>query len=106
VTEPLSGDRVRRIREHDIMEEPRPAIQFVSLQVLLRFAIRLALLSVCAAFSREGFVPAFQVLLVLSGTFCVSVGAIRREAMLGSVLTHWDEAAACGFIGGVAHALY
>jgi hypothetical protein len=89
------------------MEEPRPAIprQLVSLQVLLRFAFRLVLLSVCAAFSRQGFAPALAVLLSLSAEFCVLVGAIRREAMFGSVLTHWDEAAAYAFIGRLAYAL-
>jgi hypothetical protein len=89
------------------MEEPRSAIPqpLVSLQILLRFALRLALLSVCAAFSREGFAPAFAVLLALSALFCSFVGIIRREAIFGSALTHWDEAAVYALIGRLVYAL-
>ena len=89
------------------MEEPRTSIphHLVSFQVLLRFAFRLALLSVCAAYSRESFAPAFAVLLALSALFCAFVGIIRREAIFGTALTYWDEAAAYALIGRVAYAL-
>jgi hypothetical protein len=41
----------------------------------------------------------------LSAIFCVIVGAMRREAMFGPVLTHWDEAAAYAVIGRLSSAL-
>jgi hypothetical protein len=34
------------------------------------------------------------------------VGAMRREAMFGPVLTHWDEAAAYAVIGLLVSALF
>jgi len=89
------------------MEEPRPAIphHLVCLQVLWRFALRLALLSVCAAYSRESFAPAFAVLLALLALFCAFVAIIRREAIFGPALTHWDEAAAYALVGRLVYAL-
>jgi hypothetical protein len=88
------------------MEERKSVIPhaLVCVQVLLRFAFRLALLSVCAAYSSEGFAPASPVLLALSA-FCAFVGIIRREAIFGSALTHWDEAAAYAFIARLVYAL-
>jgi hypothetical protein len=96
-----------RTGEQRIMEEPKHAIphRLVTFQVLLRFAFRLALLSVCAAYSRQGFAPAFPVLLALSALFCAFVGIIRREAIFGSALTHWDEATAYALISRLAYAL-
>jgi hypothetical protein len=41
----------------------------------------------------------------LSAIFCAVVGAMRREAMFGPVLTHWDEAAAYAVIGLLVSAL-
>jgi len=35
-----------------------------------------------------------------------SWGAMRREAMFGPVLTHWDEAAAYAVIGRLVSALF
>lgn len=68
--------------------------QFNTSQVIVRFMLRLALLSVFANLSTHGFEKSFAALLVMSAIFCVIVGAMRREAMFGPVLTHWDEAAA------------
>ena len=89
------------------MEEPRPTIphQFNSSQVLLRFVFRLVLLSTFATFSTEGFGTVFAALLALSAIFCAVVGAMRREAMFGPMLTHWDEAAAYAVLGHLVSAL-
>ena len=70
-----------------------------------RFALRLVLLSAFASLGTRGFGAAFAGLLALSAIFCVIVGAMRREAMFGPVLTHWDEAAAYAVIGRLASAL-
>jgi hypothetical protein len=42
----------------------------------------------------------------LVGDFCAVLGAMRREAMLGPVLTHWDEAAAYAVIGCLVSAVF
>jgi hypothetical protein len=73
--------------------------------VLFRFVLRLVLLSTFATFGTQGFVTAFAALLALSAVFCAIVGAMRREAMFGPALTHWDEAAAYAVIGRLVSAL-
>lgn len=89
------------------MEESRSPIprQFSSSQVLARFVLRLGLVGTFATFSPEGFGTVFAVLLALSAIFCAVVGALRREAIFGPVLTHWDEAAACAVLGHLVTAL-
>ena len=76
------------------MQQPRPAVpyQLTSLQVLFRFGFRLAVLSVFANFGTQGFGTTFSMLLAMSAIFCAIVGTIRREAIFGPALTHWDEA--------------
>jgi hypothetical protein len=95
------------IREQTIMAEPRSTIaqQLNSPQVLFRFVLRLVLLSTFATFGTQGFKTGFAALLTLSAIFCAVVGAMRREAMFGPVLTHWDEAAAYALIGRLVSAL-
>jgi len=77
------------------MQQPRPAIPYplTSLRVLFRCGFRLAVLSVFANFATQGFGTTFSMLLAMSAIFCAIVGAMRREAIFGPVLTHWDEAA-------------
>jgi len=81
--------------------KPKPTIshELSSSQVLLRFALRLALLSTFATFGAQGFGTTFATLLALSAIFCAVVGVVRCEATFGPVLTHWDEAAAYAVIG-------
>jgi hypothetical protein len=83
------------------MQEPKPTIpyQLNSPQVLFRFVFRLLLLSAFATFSSQGFRTAFAVLLGLSAIYCAIVGAMRREAVFGPTLTHWDEAATYAVMG-------
>jgi hypothetical protein len=94
--------------EETIMEDQRPTIphQLSSSQVLWRFVLRLVLLSTFATFSTHGFGTTFAALLTLSAAFCAVLGAMRREAMLGPVLTHWDEAAAYAVIGCLVSAVF
>jgi hypothetical protein len=94
--------------EETIMEDQRPTIphQLSSSQVLWRFVLRLLLLTAFATFSSQGFETTFAALLTLSATFCAVVGAMRREAIFGPVLTHWDEAAAYAVIGCLVSAVF
>jgi hypothetical protein len=79
--------------------------QLNSLQVFWRFLFRLVLLSTFATFSTHGFGTTFAAILVLSAIFCAAVGVMRREAVFGPVLTHWDEAAAFVVIGRLVSAV-
>jgi hypothetical protein len=83
------------------MRQPRPTIahEHDSRQVLFRFLFRLLLLIAFATFGTRGFGTAFSALLAMSAIFCAVAGAMRREEMLGPVLTHWDEAAAYAVLG-------
>ncbi len=70
--------------------------RFSSTHVLVRFALRLVIFAVFAAVSTVGFRIMFPTLLTLSAIYCAIAAIFRGEAILGRVLTHWDEAAGCG----------
>ena len=74
---------------------PHPDIphDLVSAQVLIRFLLRIIILCVFAALGRQGFGKTIEPLLTLATCYCVFIGGVRREAPLGRVLTHYDEAA-------------
>jgi hypothetical protein len=99
--------RIRLVICEGTTMKPKPTIshELSSSQVLLRFVLRLALLSTFAIFGTQGFGTTFATLLGLSAIFCAVVGAVRREAMFGPVLTHWDEAAAYAVIGRLVSVL-
>jgi hypothetical protein len=63
-------------------------------QVIIRFLLRMVILCVFSALGRQGFGKTLASLLVLSALYFVFTAAIRREAPLAPVLTHFDEAAA------------
>ena len=65
-----------------------------SVQVLVRFGLRFVILASFAAFSAHGFGRSLASILALAAVFCAVTAVLRREPLLGSVLTHWDEAAA------------
>ena len=90
-----------------LKEEPRRIVprQLNSPQVLFRFFFRVVLLGTFATFGTRGFAAAFAALLALSAIFCAITGAMRREAIFGPVLTHWDEAVAYAVIGYLVSAL-
>jgi predicted Na+-dependent transporter len=64
-----------------------------SRQVLFRITFRLVVLAVFATLGGEAFSKAFAALLAMSAIFCAIVAVMRREAMFGATLTHWEEAA-------------
>jgi hypothetical protein len=70
-----------------------PAI-VVSVQVLIRFVLRIALIAVFATLGRYGFTKSLEGLLALAVVYCIFAAVIRRESLLGPALTHFDEAAA------------
>ena len=76
------------------MEQQANAAAHSSTHVLLRFAVRLAILIVFAFVAHIGFAQAFPRFLLLAGVFCALWALLQGETLLGPVLTHWDEAAA------------
>ena len=74
-------------------------------KVLVRFTLRLVLVAAFAIASRQGFLRAFGALVLLSATYCLLTGVMRREPVFGQLLTHWDEAAAFALIAGLLAAL-
>lgn len=70
--------------------------ELVSARVLARFLLRILILAVFATLGRDGFGKTIEHLLILAACYCVFIGGIRREAPLGPVLTHYDEAATYG----------
>ena len=76
-----------------------------SIQVLIRFLLRIALLGVFAAIGSEGFRKTFEALLLLTMFYCVFAATLRREMPFGPVLTHFDEAAGYAALGVLTSAL-
>ena len=83
---------------------PNPDIpqQRLSARVLVRFLLRIVILAVFAGLGSQGFAKTIEQLLVLAVCYCVIIGGIRREAPLGPVLSHYDEAAAYAIAAGLA----
>jgi len=79
--------------------------QINSRQVLFRIVLRLVLLTTLAAFGSQGFGKTFAALLALSAVFCTVTGVMRREAIFGPALTHWDEAAVYAIFVHIARTL-
>lgn len=73
-----------------------------SIHVLVRFLLRMIILSVFAALGSQGFGKTLESLLALAVLYCVFVAAVRREAPFSPVLTHFDEGAAYAVCAGIA----
>jgi hypothetical protein len=76
-----------------------------SIQVLIRFLVRMTLLGVFAAVGSEGVGKTFEALLLLSVFYCVFAASLRREMPFRPVLTHFDEATGYAALGVLASAL-
>jgi hypothetical protein len=61
-----------------------------SIQVLVRFFLRMAILTAFAAFGSIGFERSLVALLWMAAILSAIVGATRREPF-DTVLNHWDE---------------
>ena len=75
-----------------------------SIQVLVRFFLRIAILTAFAAFGSIGFERSLVALLWMAAILSGIVGAMRREPPFDTVLNHWDEmvayAALCCLVSG------
>jgi len=65
--------------------------EFSSIQVLFRFALRMAILVVFAVFGSIGFGRSLSALLWMSILISAVLGTVRREPPLDKALNHWDE---------------
>jgi hypothetical protein len=72
-------------------------------RVMARFAVRVALLAIFAAFGSVGFNRSLAALLWMSIILCAVVGLIRREPLFGAALNHWDECVAFGTLFALVH---
>ena len=62
-----------------------------SVQVLVRFGLRMIILVTFAAFGSIGFGRSLVALLWMAAILSAVVGALRREPPFDTVLNHWDE---------------
>jgi hypothetical protein len=62
--------------------------------VLIRFALRMIILVIFAAFGSIGYGRNLAALLWMSTILSAVVGAMRREPAFDAALNHWDETAA------------
>ncbi|HVX99026.1 MAG TPA: hypothetical protein VHA55_04465 [Pseudorhodoplanes sp.] len=76
------------------MPQPDLSQHLATAQTMIRFALRMIILCVCAAFGHEGFARTLVTLLVCAAAYCAGAGIVRRDHPLGPALAHWDESAA------------
>jgi hypothetical protein len=62
-----------------------------SIQVMVRFALRMVILVIFAAFAGTSFASSMFALLSMSAILCAVTAAMRREPPFGADLNHWDE---------------
>ena len=62
-----------------------------SIQVLIRFFLRMVILTTFAAFGSIGFSRSLAALLWMAAIISAVAGAIKREPPFDTVLNHWDE---------------
>ncbi|MGC2780691.1 MAG: hypothetical protein WA418_34150 [Bradyrhizobium sp.] len=60
-------------------------------RVLLRFALRTAILTLFATFGSIGFGRSLAALLWMTIILCAVLGTMRRERVFTAGLNHWDE---------------
>jgi hypothetical protein len=65
-----------------------------SIQVIVRFFLRISILVIFAAFGAIGFGRSLAALLWMAIILCAVIGAMRREPPFDIVLNHWDETVA------------
>ena len=79
-----------------------------SIQVIVRFCLRMAVLLIFAAFGSIGFDRSLTALLWMSTMLSAVLAALAHEEPLDRALNHWDEtmayAALCCLVSGLDHA--
>jgi len=88
-----------------LAQPPNLPQELRSIQVLVRFFLRMAILMAFAVFGSVGFGSSLVALLWMAAILSAIVGAMRREPPFDTVLNHWDEviayAALCSPVVGV-----
>jgi hypothetical protein len=62
-----------------------------SIQVVVRFTLRMVVLVIFAAFAGTSFAESMVALLWMSAVLCAVAAVMRREPPFRSDLNHWDE---------------
>jgi hypothetical protein len=65
-----------------------------SVQVLVRFSLRIIIMAAFATFGSIGFGRSLVALLWMSSILSAVVGAVKREPPFDATLNHWDETVA------------
>ncbi|MBR1201625.1 MULTISPECIES: hypothetical protein [Bradyrhizobium] len=65
--------------------------QLQSVQVMVRFGFRLAIMIGFAVFAGAGFGRGLVTLLWMSALICALAGLVKREMPFAANLNHWDE---------------
>jgi hypothetical protein len=92
--EPRLDPELQRSKNGHAEPNIRISPQLSSAQALIRFALRMVILSIFAALGNQGFGKTLESVLALAVCCCIFIAAIRREAPFGPALIHFDEAAA------------
>jgi hypothetical protein len=74
-----------------------------SIQVIIRFCLRMTILVAFATFSGVDFARSLSALLWMSTVFSAVVGAVKREPPFYAILNHWDETAAYAALFCLVH---
>ena len=82
-----------------------PSQKLRSVQVLIRFCLRLAILAGFAAFASISFGRSLIALLWMSTILSVVIAIMRREPPFDAVLNHWDETASYAAICALVSSL-
>ena len=77
-----------------------------SIQVIVRFLLRMVILVIFAMFAGRSFAGSMVALLWMSAILCAVTAVLRRELPFRTDLNHWDEMtgyiALCSLAGGFA----
>ncbi|GIQ78913.1 hypothetical protein [Bradyrhizobium sp. RD5-C2] len=65
--------------------------QLQSVQVMVRFGFRIAIMIGFAVFAGAGFGRGIVALLWMSALICAFAGLVKREMPFSANLNHWDE---------------
>ena len=79
--------------------------RFRSIQVIIRFCVRLVILASFAAFGSAGFSNSLSALLWMAIVLCGVVALIRHEHAMAAELNHWDEMAGYGMLFALVQGL-
>ena len=76
-----------------------------SMQVMVRFCLRLLALGMFAGFGTQSFAASLGIPLGMTAVLATIAATLKRERFLDASLTHWDEAAAYSALYCLVHAI-